>query len=290
MMYLLSTSKFGEVSKEKEFTKIIFSTKSKHVYIFERINGQTYLVENGYYPIEGLSFHTHKTKYIEDSIHFIDNFELVPSICFWGKAIVSRITSKIEKIDVTFVDNTSNSYSLSMMVPNDLEKSLLERGFFGNPGKAFLQSNGKTINTMPQQGIKLHISVRDYVDYVATLRKIVPVLQKYGVTFKVVKPTSFSNFLEGHSKQQGKFITIYPCKCNFKLVIEELINVLNDSEGVIPVIGDVHIGGRIFGRYGSMMGPYVYDQLGNAYKDDRSKAYPSFIRGISIQDFINSVA
>lgn len=291
MRYTLTKDSFGKGFRGKEFLKLEFLTKSEHLYTFERIGNVTYLIENGSYsPIEGLAFHTHKSRNLQDALTTIDNFELDPSICFWGNNIVDRITSKIKYVDVTYLDNSISRYYFDSLTPSDLEESLIDRHFFGNPSKAFLQSNGSTINSIPSQGIKLHISVRDYLDYVDTLKKIVPVLQKNDVTFKVLKPNKFSRFMEGQSTQQGKYITIYPCKCNFQAVLNELFDVLNDAEGIIPVLGDIHLGGRVFGRYGSMMGPYVYDQNGTAYLDDRSRAYPIFIDGFDLQDFIKSVA
>lgn len=291
MRYILTNESFGKEFRSKEFLKLEFLTKSEHLYTFERIGNVTYIVENGvHYPIEGLAFHTHKSRNLQDALTTIDNFELDPSICFWGNNIVDRITSKIKYVDVTYLDNSISRYYFDSLTPSDLEESLRDRHFFGNPGKAFLQSNGSTINSIPNQGIKLHISVRDYLDYVDTLKKIVPVLQKNDVTFKVLKPNKFSRFMEGQSAQQGKYITIYPCKCNFKEVVKELESIFNDGKDVIPVLGDIHLGGRIFGRYGSMISHYVYDQNGNAYLDDRSRAYPIFIEGFDLQDFINSVA
>lgn len=289
MRYTLTKESFGKGFRGKEFLKLEFLTKSEHLYIFERIGNVTYIVENGVYsPIEGLAFHTHKSRNLQDALTTIDNFELDPSICFWGNNIVDRITSKIKYVDVTYLDNNISRYFFDSLTPSDLEQSLIDRGFF--ECRAFLQSNGSTINNIPNQGIKLHISTRDYLDYVDTLKKIVPVLQKNDVTFKVLKPDRFSHFMEGQSTQQGKYITIYPCKCNFKEVVKELSNIFNDGKDVIPVLGDIHLGGRIFGRYGSMVSSYVYDQKGKAYLDDRSRAYPIFIDGFNLQDFINSVA
>lgn len=274
----------------KEFRKIAIKTKSGSVYCFERQNNYTYLLSNNNkYVVEGLFLHTHKTNFVEDSKCMIDTFEITPSVCFWGVGFQSRITSPVKTIDVEYIDGSIGSINVMVLDPYDLERALFERGFFGTPGKMFYQSNGTSINTMPKQGIKLHISARNYADYVEMLKKLVPILQGCDMTFKVVKPTEFNHFMPGNSRQQGKFITIYPCHCNIMDFLIAAKPILCDGINTVPIFGDTNLYGRVYARFGSMIGPYVYGPNGEQIIDDRNKAFPTFISGISIYDFINAV-
>lgn len=151
----------------------------------------------------------------------------------------------------------------------------------------FLQHNGPTKSQMLRQGIKLHLSVGGYVDdYELLLSNLIPLMNKYGLTYKVVAPCNFERFLPGETKQAGKYITIYPCKCNMQGFLRDADEFLQKRD-VIKIAGDKHFYGRIFGRYGSMKDHKIFDNEGNEYLDDRTKPYPDFIDGICIDDFID---
>lgn len=179
-----------------------------------------------------------------------------------------------------------------LVSPEDFSSLLIQEGLFqgyyadGRLCQHFLQWNSSTASTMPNQGVKLHIAVKNYQDYVFTLKTLIPIMKSCEMTFKVVNPMSYSHFERNVSSQQGKYITIYPCNCDFNRFLKEASSILADSINVIPLLGDACIFGRLFGRYGAMRGRYVYDASGNAYNDDRSKAYPDFIESIALEDFL----
>lgn len=170
---------------------------------------------------------------------------------------------------------------------DELEKVLKNYyGFFGDGRCFFIQHNGATCGEMPNQGIKLHISFKDYEEYSIVLSWLVPLMNDCDMTYKVVIPSLFGEFQEGVTSQQGKYITIYPCRCDFQRFYEHAFELLSNGD-VIPVLGDAHMFGRVFGRYGAMRGRYVFDANGNMYPDDRSRAYPAFMSGVSLSDFIS---
>ena len=52
--------------------------------------------------------------------------------------------------------------------------------------------------------------------------------------------------------------------------------------------GDECFNGRVYGRYGSYVGPTVTDpKTGEVYQDDRHRPYPEFMDKISITDFVS---
>lgn len=54
------------------------------------------------------------------------------------------------------------------------------------------------------------------------------------------------------------------------------------------VKGDECFNGRVYGRYGSYVGPTVTDpKTGDVYQDDRHRPYPEFMDKITITDFIS---
>ena len=170
---------------------------------------------------------------------------------------------------------------------DELEKVLKNYyGFFGDGRCFFIQHNGATCEEMPNQGIKLHISFKDYEEYSIVLSWLIPLMNDCDMTYKVVIPSLFGEFQEGVTSQQGKYITIYPCRCDFQRFYEHAFELLSNGD-VIPVLGDAHMFGRVFGRYGAMRGRYVFDVNGNMYPDDRSRAYPEFMSGVSLSDFVS---
>lgn len=158
-------------------------------------------------------------------------------------------------------------------------------GFFGDGKCYFIQHDGATVEEMPDQGIKLHVSFKDYEEYSKALSWLIPLMNDCDMTYKVVIPSLFGEFQEGVTSQQGKYITIYPCRCDFQRFYKNAFELLSNGN-VIPVLGDAHMFGRVFGRYGAMRGRYVFDANGNMYLDDRSRAYPAFLSGVSLSDFV----
>ena len=118
---------------------------------------------------------------------------------------------------------------------------------FNNP--TFCQSdNVKSIDALPMQGWKFHISATNLADYKRLCEVAIPEFQKLGVQFKVVRPEVFESFNAG--KQQGKALTIYPDPSfSFKNFSPQLQALLCENTEKPPV-GDMQIAGRIFARYG----------------------------------------
>lgn len=170
-----------------------------------------------------------------------------------------------------------------------------EYRLYREPGTNFYQTPDQTQETVPEQGIKVHISAGGMTDlehireYVRLLEIIVPQLREGGACFKVA---SIELALKWHndpfSGQRGKLVTIYECafpaRNFFRRNYEELFYKNGDV-----VKYDKAVGGRVFLRYGAFYGNKVIDlQNGRTYDDIRTQYKPSFVPDISLGDFIEA--
>lgn len=124
------------------------------------------------------------------------------------------------------------------------------------------------------QGVKLHISVADEFDYVRTISEVAPLMEKYHIAGKFLRPRFFRWFApvpDGDELQTGKFVTIYPCTGDLVSFLSELVRLGYMDKDVIPVKNDTHICGAIYARFGSFTDEYLVLKTGETVKDDRSK-------------------
>ena len=120
------------------------------------------------------------------------------------------------------------------------------------------------------------------------LEKLVPLMDKYNITYKVVRPSRAEYFIGHPGTQRGKMITIYPTdNCNTDFFFDrEVLDILNERcRNSVP--NDKAFGGRLFGRLGGLTRLYVKDPLdGRIYEDDRDFVTPPFVSDITLSDFI----
>lgn len=179
-----------------------------------------------------------------------------------------------------------------------IDETMMNMGFYMN-----LRENGIDINDnnvimnptfiqfgdtseCPSQGVKLHISATNKADYMNLLNNILPDLVACGATFKVLRLDAFDHLYESET-QAGKSITIYQTPSfrayDFFWKHPELF-----EEKGYNVKGDECFSGRVYGRYGSYVGPTVTDpKTVDVYQDDRHRPYPEFMDKITISDFIS---
>lgn len=169
------------------------------------------------------------------------------------------------------------------------EKILMEKYFLNNcffPMSDFFVSPNK--GHIPNQGVKFHIVADNVEDYFNLIRRIVPLLDKYNITYKVVRPSRAEYFIDHQGTQRGKMITIYPTdNCNADFFFDkEVMAILNENcRNSVP--NEKAFGGRLFGRFGGFTRLYVKDPLdGRIYEDDRRNPIPAFIPNIILSDFI----
>lgn len=111
-------------------------------------------------------------------------------------------------------------------------------------------------DTIPLQGWKLHVSVRDLEDYEQVLNKLLPKLEANRIQYKVTNPQFLNQQL--HSNQIGKAITIYPTPgCDLSKVFPQ--TALSSTHRLMQQyapepLAEEHISGRIYARYGTLRG------------------------------------
>lgn len=138
----------------------------------------------------------------------------------------------------------------------------------------------------PSQGVKLHISATDKADYMNLLDNILPDLVTCGATFKVLRLDAFDHLYENET-QAGKSIALYQTP-SFKAYDFFWKHPELFEEKGYNVKGDECFSGRVYGRYGSYVGPTVTDpKTGEVYQDDRHRPYPEFMDKITITDFFS---
>lgn len=149
--------------------------------------------------------------------------------------------------------------------------------------RTFIQ-HGNT-SEAPIQGIKLHISATDKTDYMKMLNNVLPDLIADGACFKVLRMDSFDRLYE-NAIQAGKAITIYQTPSFDARSFFQKHPELFEQDGH-HIMGDCNFGGRVYGRYGAFRGDTVTDHAtGERWMNDRTRPYPNFMDGISLNDFI----
>lgn len=124
------------------------------------------------------------------------------------------------------------------------------------------------------QGVKLHISVADELDYVKTVKQLAIAMEQFHIAGKFLRPDFYHWFApEGDELQTGKFVTVYPCAGDVVGFLEELKRLGYMDKDVIPVKNDTHLCGAIYGRFGSFTDDYLVLKSGKTVKDDRSVKY-----------------
>lgn len=152
----------------------------------------------------------------------------------------------------------------------------------GESGRYFIQTKLDP-SQLPYEGWKLHITAASYPDYEELLGKLVPFLKQKGLFFKVVRPSQYAHFADLSNMQAGKFVTIYLNNSHeFMGLSEELQGLLGGSFG-IPVAGELHLGGRIYARYGAFKGKTIYNPYtGQQVVDERGKVCPDWVMPITL--------
>jgi hypothetical protein len=290
----------GGKLEAKAFKQLTVYTVSGNEYLFTATSKfskrEIFVKDNKHFvkltKVSYLGLHNHATKSMDNAVNQMNNIWQQIHLAFVAGGS-SIITSKIAFIEVIWANGEKECINIATPGYNDVNTVLENMKLYDYGSESFRQFSGKTLENMPEQGIKLHISCRgDYDDYLNMVRAIVPTLKAAGLTFKIVKPERFVDFTAGgtEASQQGKIITIYPAKGDFVSALNKLWPILNDGFNVIPVQGDKHLFGRVYARYGGLTKAYVKDAYGNIYQDDKNKPFPSFISDISLSDFMGMTA
>ncbi len=145
----------------------------------------------------------------------------------------------------------------------------------------FIQVKGD-IKSLPAAGWKLHISAKNLADYISLMEILLPWMKANNILFKVVRPSTWASFTEG--VQAGKFITVYLNSAHQLMNIPSEIKSILMEENNITVPGELHLGGRIYARYGAFKGKTIPDQFGNPVADIRGIAHPAWIAPLSVED------
>lgn len=194
-------------------------------------------------------------------------------------------------IDYKSIENAINVYQQADDFAKEMQKlginGVDEQKIIDCRDEYFLQHKGMSEEQLPDQGIKLHISAKDKQDYKNLCESIIPDLVDYGATFKVMNTRLFNEFFDKDNAQAGKSITIYQTQWDAATFFDKHKELLEDKS--IKVNGDKSLGGRLYGRYGSFKNNFVINPITNQKEiDDRSKAFPDFVKDISLNDYIQS--
>lgn len=141
---------------------------------------------------------------------------------------------------------------------------------------------------LPGQGYKLHIAAGSDGDYEWLVQALVPYLERYGASYKVVNPYFRIHRSLQEGGQRGKDITVYQKKWDARgfFMDPAVQNILFSDTKHLPVQYDVHIGGRLYMRYGGIANSYIRTPDGEVLSDDRTRPSPSFIKDMSLDTFI----
>lgn len=97
------------------------------------------------------------------------------------------------------------------------------------------------------QGWNYHIKVNNVSDYARVVRALVPELQKMGVSFTLINPTSF---LSPTLPQCDALIIPGSINFNFNKLSDEAKQILRESVDLKARNNEIDISGRVFARYG----------------------------------------
>lgn len=188
------------------------------------------------------------------------------------------------------IENASKLFNEQEAI--DSINNLIATYVTGASNSFFCQSSNVTsVDTLPMQGWKFHISADSLEDYQRLCDVAIPEFQKLGVQFKVVKPEKFNEQL--NSDQIGKAITIYPNPSfSFKNFSPKLQAIL--SEDSLQPKGDMKIKGRIFARFGRFRSSPVQEKCvagpsGDIEYDPKKNRQPApyFLGTPSVDSILN---
>ena len=154
--------------------------------------------------------------------------------------------------------------------------------------ETFMQSQKR--GELPDQGVKLHVTADDSKDYLNLLDRMVPLLEKYDMTYKVVNPMKSEAWLQKDiGIQSGKMITIYPTdNTNINFFSDPDVKMILSEETKMNIANEKSLGGRLFGRFGGVTETTIRDPItGKEYEDDRFQTLLEFVGDISLKDFID---
>ena len=170
--------------------------------------------------------------------------------------------------------------------------NIIKENNFGLSNSFFIQNNNINIEKMPIQGWKFHVSAFSLKDYENLCKIVIPEFNYLGIQFKVVRPEKFEEQLV--SKQAGKAITVY---FNDKFDINKFSDKLKHTlfqENSVKVNGDIHIDGRVYGRYGRFYPQkskesFITDSYGKVFYDAKKTGdyAPDFIKSNSINKILS---
>ena len=174
----------------------------------------------------------------------------------------------------------------------DFTSFLIDCGFpsgevENNIGNIFTIHQGWNIESLPAEGIKIHIAAKNPLDYQDLLEDVLQDLIDCRATFKIVNPgENFKHFFDNENIQNGKHITIYQTIWDAEKFFSKHSDLLNEQEKTI-VKGDKCFGGCVYGRYGSFVSFDVKNPFtGDIQRDDRTIPFPDYIKDISLADYI----
>lgn len=161
------------------------------------------------------------------------------------------------------------------------------------------------VNNLPLQGWKIHINATEESLF-KICKVVLPYLDKYNISFKIVKRKEWIRILNQHETQRGKIITIYPqdnlLALSTALDLDELFQKANFSpDSFCPPPFELPLGktGALTTRYGALAVPdehlFHIQRLnedgtltGQWIDDDRTRPFPSFIKEHPFEDLIDN--
>lgn len=166
---------------------------------------------------------------------------------------------------------------------------IINENNFGLSNSVFIQNNNVDLEKMPMQGWKFHISASSLEDYEKLCTVAIPEFNRLGIQFKVTRPERIEEQLV--SRQAGKAITVYfSDKFEINNFSDKLKHILFE-ENSVKVNGDMHVKGRVYGRYGrfrpkNTKESFITDSRGQIYFDSKkyNEYMPNFIKLNSIND------
>ena len=153
------------------------------------------------------------------------------------------------------------------------------------PNYGFYYGEALTVNAIQPQGFKFHISANTPQEFGKMVQFLSPLFNRMGVPFKIADPKAYFNTMK--NGQQGKFGTIYPNKMLEIMLTDEgrymnddylkqhfnkeEVKQIKENRHLFPEVkatlfgteqepalvnpeftppGDLHLGGKLFVRYG----------------------------------------
>lgn len=165
---------------------------------------------------------------------------------------------------LTNVPITANDAELKNAIKLLFEYYGLNNSGYGSP---FLSCNPKDEYSFPIQGWKFHVASENIRDYYNMVKTVISDCINHNIIFKVVNP--FLINYENTNNLYGKDITIYPNKeFSFSHLSNESKRLLSEPCNKIAD-SDIAIDGKISGRFGSFLYPYIITSEGTLEHDNR---------------------